>query len=438
MATVKVYLDRRSQKKDLTFPIKLLVQHKGTFTIALGISVLEHQFVNGEVYGLEKKRKESEYNSKIRQALGRAETAINETQSIQLLSNSELKAKMTGIDEDQTKPLPLLKDYYDICIKKANKENTAEAFKYSLDYVRKFDRDDIPFKEITVSWLEDFEIFMKQHISQNTISIVFRNLRAVYNRAITDHPDLYVSYPFRKSKFRIKSEKTRKRSLKTKQLVLLRDYPCERYQKKYKDLFMLVFYLIGINMVDLANLKKEDIVDGRIEYTRAKTGKKYSIKIEPETQTILDRHQGKEYLLDILDQYSNYKDFVHRMNIGLKKFGYVTWIENRAKNPEKVKKNKKVFHPFFSGISIYWARHSWATVASKIGIDKDTISAALGHENGSKVTNLYIDFDQNKIDKANRKVIKYISERRLINPDNKNGVDKFVFQKPEKKANHKD
>ena len=58
--------------------------------------------------------------------------------------------------------------------------------------------------------------------------------------------------------------------------MTLRDYPCEEHQKQYVDIFMLIFYLVGINTVDLCRLEK--IRNGRIEYRRAKTKKIYNIK----------------------------------------------------------------------------------------------------------------------------------------------------------------
>ena len=60
-------------------------------------------------------------------------------------------------------------------------------------------------------------------------------------------------------------------------------------------------------------------------------------------------------------------------------------------------------------ITFHWARHTWATIAHKIEISKDVISLALGHEFGCKTTGIYIDYDLEQIDKANRKVIDYIN-----------------------------
>ena len=66
--------------------------------------------------------------------------------------------------------------------------------------------------------------------------------------------------------------------------------------------------------------------------------------------------------------------------------------------------------PFFTAFLniTYWARHTWATIAHKIGVSKDVISLALGHEFGCKTTSIYIDYDMEKVDKANRQVLDYL------------------------------
>ena len=178
----------------------------------------------------------------------------------------------------------------------------------------------------------------------------------------------------------------------------MRDYKCEEYQERYRDIFMLMLYLIGINAVDLFNLKQ--IINGRIKYHRAKTSKLYSIKVEPEAMEIIEKYRGKDWLINVLDEYGNYKDFLHRMGIGLKQIGPV------IRTGLGGKKNRE---PIFPEISSYWARHTWATIAAELDIPKETISAALGHEIGSEVKSIYINFDRKKIDEANRKVIDYLN-----------------------------
>ena len=103
-------------------------------------------------------------------------------------------------------------------------------------------------------------------------------------------------------------------------------------------------------------------------------------------------------MLNVLDDYKNYKDFLHRMNIGLQKIGDVE---------RKGLGGKKHVTPKFPGISSYWSRHTWATIAASLDIPKETIAAALGHSSNS-VTDIYIKFDRKKVEEANRKVIDHL------------------------------
>jgi len=152
---------------------------------------------------------------------------------------------------------------------------------------------------------------------------------------------------------------------------------------------MLSFYLIGINQIDLAYLTKDNIKAGRLEYQRRKTGKHYSIKIEPEARKLIKKLRGDKYLVCLLERYVDYQSSIENMNKGLKKAS------------KKAELDKQV--------STYYCRHSWATIASKLDIPKETISAALGHEIGSDTTAIYIEYDMNKVDQANRKVIDSLS-----------------------------
>ena len=220
-----------------------------------------------------------------------------------------------------------------------------------------------------------------------------RNIRTVVNAAIDD--ELTTLYPFRK--YKIKHEETAKRSLTVEELRTLRDYPCEPRQEKYRDFFILMVYLVGINSVDLFSLK--EIRRGRIEYRRSKTSRLFSIKVEPEAQAIIDKYRGEKYMINVLDTYGNYRDFVHRMNENLQKIG---------KMERKGRGGKKHRESLFPELTTYWARHTWATLAAELDIPDETISLALGHSSGNRVTDIYIRRNQKKVEAANRKVIDFI------------------------------
>lgn len=255
------------------------------------------------------------------------------------------------------------------------------------------------------SWITRFATWMEQSgMSVNAYAIHLRNIRAVMNYAIDN--GYTTNYPFRK--YKIRQEPTMKRSLSVEQIRQLRDWPVEPWQEEYRDMFLLMFYLIGINAADLFQARKHQIVNGRLEYVRQKTHKAYSVKVEPEAEAIIRRYQGKDWLLSPLDRYASYKDYLHHMGDALKKIGTQEKVLDKAG-----KRRKIVYHPIIEGLSTYYARHSWATIASELDIPIETISQALGHSYGLSVTDIYIRHNAKKVDDANRRVIDYINQSKL-------------------------
>jgi integrase len=158
------------------------------------------------------------------------------------------------------------------------------------------------------------------------------------------------------------------------------------WQQKYIDVFKLMFYLIGINHADLLTLPADADEGGRIDYTRRKTHRLYSIKVEPEAKAIIDRYRGSKNLLNVADGCTNYRSFALRLN-----------------------KNLSDIMP---GLTAYWARHSWATIAASLDIPEDTIALALGHSSAHTTTAIYIQRDLRKVDAANRRVIDFVLNKK--------------------------
>lgn len=396
MATAKFYLDTRREKKDGLYPLKINVRHKVPFLLSTGFSVLPDRWTGSEFTNKEPNYKTK--NASIRNTISNIENAIFRLDmdgKLQSMTDKTLKGILEkclpGYTPEDTKNFT---DYMEDFIATKSNAGTKRVYTTTLNKIVEFDRT-CTFESMDLAWLQRFEKSMKDAgMKTNALAINIRNVRAIFNYAIDN--EITTLYPFRK--FKIKKEETAKRSLTVEQVALLRDYPCEDYQKRYRDIFMLMLYLIGINAVDLFNLKQ--LVNDRVEYNRAKTGKHYSIRVEPEAMEIIERYRGESWLLNILDDYGNYQDFLHRMGIGLKQIGPVE---------RKGLGGKKNITPLFPDISSYWSRHTWATLAAELDIPKETISAALGHEIGSEVTSIYIKFDRKKIDEANRKVIDYIN-----------------------------
>lgn len=299
------------------------------------------------------------------------------------------------IDEEDDETIKFTRHFQRFIDGKTNK-GTKGVYKHTLDKIRTFDPDidKKSFEDITLQWLTDFENFCARTASKNARNIHLRNIRAVFNNAI-DY-EITTAYPFRR--FKIRPEATRKRSLTVEELRRLFDYPVEEYAEIYRDCFKLIFMLIGINSADLWALKSITR-EGRIEYKRAKTGRLYSIKVEPETMEIINKYRGKNGLLCIADRWSDSRNFRHQCNKALQRIGQV---ERQGRG------GKKIVESEWPELTTYWARHTWATIAADLDIPDAVIAEALGHSSPYTTTTIYINRNRKKVDEANRRVLDWV------------------------------
>lgn len=281
-------------------------------------------------------------------------------------------------------------------LKKENRFSYAGSYQVTLDHLEAHTgREDIQFREITIPFLNDFKGYLTgvRKARINTIRIYLNNIRAVFYHAVDSEIIKGDISPFRK--FKIAQEKTRPRPLEVKDLKKLLSLRGKftRQQLRAVDIFFLSFYLCGINLKDLLFLRPENVIKGRIEYKRFKTGRGYSIKIVPRAKKIIDRYAGNKYLLSFMDR----KEMVSPGRMEEAHHDVLSQVNKLLKTIKRI--HKLPFH-----LSTYDARYSWATIAAGLGISRDVIAHALGHGINT-LTDIYIDFDQEKVDRANRKVI---------------------------------
>lgn len=399
MSTHKLYVDIRRVKKDGSYPIKLLVTHIGSFMISLGMDVQPEHW-DGSGYN----RKAQDYktrNAMLRSKLAKVDGLFYRLESGGMLLHMTDRQLKQAIEEElnpekRMKTLRLFTSYIDEYISHMNETRSRSLYVGTKNKLMAYDPN-CTLESMDRRWLKKFEQWMKDGgLSVNGMSLHLRNIRAVFNYCNAEE---YTNlYPFRG--FKIKHEPTRKRSMTADQLRQLRDYPCRKAQEEYRDIFMLMFYLIGINAKDLLTAKPEQLVDGRLEYRRAKTGKLYSIKVEPEAMEIIDKYKGKDHLLSVAESYKDYLEYLRHMNPVLKKIGME--YHQYGGYDKKTK-------PIVEGLSTYYARHTWATIAADLDVTFEVISAALGHSIANPTTAIYINFNQKKVDEANRKVIDYLN-----------------------------
>lgn len=276
---------------------------------------------------------------------------------------------------------------------------TRRIYLHTLERMTQFDlevnREKIEnrtFEDISLGWIEDLERYLGRTAKRNSVNVHLRNIRAVFNYGIAH--EVTDKYPFKRMKF--KYEKTRKRAMSVEDLRKLFNCEVEPHIAIFRDMFKLIFMLIGINTVDLYRLNH--IENGRIEFVRAKTHRPYSIKVEPEAMEIIQKYAGRDKLLNVSERWHDHRNFGQQINKALQRIGKV----------EIGKRGAKTFEPFWSEITTYWARHTWATIAAELDVPDAVISAALGHGPENPTTGIYIDRNIKKVDIANRKVLDYV------------------------------
>lgn len=405
MAKSFLKLDTRRKMDDGTYPIKIAVSYGTDLYLSTGISVSKDAWNQeaGKVISGNAKR----LNDTLSTLLCRVQNevlALRESGRFYELSRKRLKEKLecagTLTSGDKTTDsIDFFKIAEAFLATKMGKR-TIELYRSTLKKIREYSGEPLSIEEIKPNWLRSFEVFLGGSVNGRAIHL--RNIRAIFNYAIDE--EYTTSYPFRK--FKIKKEETRKRSLSIEQLrqyIGLSDL--SKQDAEYRDIFILIFYLIGINMVDLAGLTQKNIVNGRLEYRRAKTGKLYSIKLQPEALDIINKYKGKKHLLSPFDRYKSHRDYNHHINDALKRLGADSGTKNRN--------GVKIRIPIEPDCSTYWARHTWATTAYNVEIPDATIAAGLGHSYGNRVTAIYIDKSGARVDEANRKVIDYVLGKKV-------------------------
>ncbi len=399
--SVKIELDRRSSRTDGRHPLKLLVViNRNPIRISLGHSIHPKDW-NDKLQIVRNSCKDFENLTRFNNWLQSEKSKVlsklvklEESGNLNRLSANDIKNTLT-----QKNAEAMTLEFFNLVIadmETAKKFGNARVYMtVSRSIANYMNGKDFPLKQITYAWLKKYESwYLSRGNTTNGLSVNIRTLRSLYNMAIKQNKISNEYYPF--TDYSIKTQETRKRAISREDIIkFLQFKPIIGWHSRAKDYFLISFYLMGASFVDIAFLKMKNIINGRIEYKRQKTGKLHSIPISKPLQEILDRYmKGKkenDFILGIVKSDDLKKQLIEvradlkRYNKSLKEIGTLCGIE--------------------SSISSYVARHSYATNAKKLGVPTAVISEALGHKT-EMITQVYLDsFENDVVDKYHEKVI---------------------------------
>ena len=272
---------------------------------------------------------------------------------------------------------------------------TAKTYRDALMSFSRFrNGEDLTIDALDAETMNLYEAWLKgRGVKRNSSSCYLRTLRTLYRKAVetgltTDkHIFRHVFTGF---------AKTAKRAIPLGSLRAIRQLQLSEGSAIAfaRDIFMLIVYLQGISFVDLAYLKKDDIRNGQLHYSRKKTGQELTVGWESVMQDIVDNYihltKGSPYLLPIITKTDGterrqYERMEHKVNYYLKKIGTMVGLQ--------------------ASLTTYTGRHTWASILRDMGTSLSVISKGLGHES-LKTTQIYLSsIDMEGVVKANRKMI---------------------------------
>lgn len=272
---------------------------------------------------------------------------------------------------------------------------TAETYISALHSFQHFiNGEDIPLEGITPRLMQQYEAWLKRRgICINTISFYMRRLRAAYNQAVEQGLTIQ-SYPFRH--VFTGCDKTAKRALPITEIRRIKQLDLSNCPSLEfaRDMFMFSFFTRGMSFIDMAWLKKNDLQSGFLVYHRHKTGQRLSIKWEKCMDEIAKKYSSptSDFLLPIIitkgNERKQYKQMQFHINYCLKQISHLAQIS--------------------TSLTMYVARHSWASIANAKHIPISVISEGMGHDS-EKTTRIYLaSLDASVVDKANKMILKDI------------------------------
>lgn len=446
-----LYFDTRRKLLNGAFPIKIRLYHKGEErSIPTAYSCHMEHWIYGNLSNPEYKRciergeiryvssaypNSKRCNHQLQQKLSSANQFLEDNEGeLSRLSVTQVKDLLREWWLNPSREFirigknsSTIKEAFEIKIKELIKSESwgnLKLYEHTLLLITHFLKEerlieDLELIEIDKGFLIELEVFCRSSkrgrkrkgktrtgMTSNSISIVMRCLRHIINRTIDNRKEVMRldDYPFRG--YKIPSNKTIKKAVRKEDLDKLRLLPLEKFSEEWhhRNYFFFLFNCQGMNLIDMAFLKRNQLEDNRLRYMRTKTRGKtvFDIRLTEEALVILSfyeyRNQAPEELVFPLmkDVYGNnptklvYDRYKHRLG-----------MHNR------IMKDLAVRAGIDTPVTSYVARHTWASIGFEKFESIDTVGQGLGHQSDPKVTKVYArDLRKTRMDEVNSAITK--------------------------------
>ncbi|MCH5178033.1 MAG: site-specific integrase [Prevotellaceae bacterium] len=277
-------------------------------------------------------------------------------------------------------------------------------------FLRTKRKTDVSFKKLTALLMADYEAWLQvDGLCKNTTSFYFRTLQSVYHKAVrqgwTDDrkpfADVYRGVAKTVKRAIDAHEVCQLKALDIRAALIRQGYDGKALAKLLcqlefsRNIFIFCFCARGLTFVDLAHMKKANVVDDTLVYVRRKTKQRMEVRIEPMMQEILTRYPSDtEYLLPILSKTGDGHAVYHHYRYALARYN----------------RHLKMLGCMLGGLKLtsYVSRHSWASAAYSQHVPLSIISLSMGHDS-EKTTEIYLkSLESNVLNKTNHRLLTHI------------------------------
>lgn len=356
MATIKLAVLKHTKSKDGSYKIRISIGHRSeTHYIVTPYSVNAlSEFDNGIVVRVPNAH---EINIKLRNLLNDYEERLERIDSPEDYTCKELRDLLKSMRTHSSKStFKQVSEQYQKELIEDGRGSYAGMLQNSLRLFFEFTGGDVFLSEISTITISEFERWLKRKgVSQTYISMTLSMTRTIVNRAIRMQLVTYIVHPF--TYWKRPADPERELDISVEDVRAIRDaQPRLKKQRIARDIFMLSYYLGGINLIDLLEIDFRGV--SVLEYTRHKSrnmklsDKRISFTLQPEAKELISKWMNRNTgRLDFGYKFS-YKNFLAYVTRSIKSLAKDIDIQDYRKVCYYTARKSFVQHGFDLGISL--------------------------------------------------------------------------------------
>ena len=405
MATIKLAVLKHTQSKDGSYKIRISIGHRSeTHYIVTKYKVNSpSEFVGGIVTRVPNAH---EINVKLRNILNDYDERLERIPSPDDYTCKELRDLLKSMrPHSSTATFSQVSEQYQKELTEDGRGSYAGMLQNSLRLFRDFSGGDMFLSEISTVTISEFERWLKRKgLSQTYTSMTLSMTRTIINRAIRAQFVTYQLHPF--AYWKRPADEEREIDISVEELAVIRDsQPRLKKQRIARDLFMLSYYLGGINLIDLLNIDFRSV--SVLEYVRHKSrntktsDKRISFTIQPEAKELIKKWTNRN---------------TGKLDFGYK-FSYKNFLQFITRSIKSLAKDLDI--PNYKKVCYYTARKSFVQHGFDLGISLEVLEYCIGQsvKNNRPIFN-YLKIMRKHADVAIRQILDNLSNVQVITDNN--------------------